>query len=51
MKDFDIVVRIGAIGLNEDEVIDQYRDVLSFIQENVPLDNFSIDIIEQGEFL
>lgn len=51
MKDFDIVIKIGAIGINEDEAIDQYSDILFFIQENLPLKNYSIDVIEKGEYI
>ena len=49
MKDYDIVIRIGGIGMNEEEVLDQYNDILFFIQDNLPLENYSIDVIEQGE--
>lgn len=51
MKDFDIIIKIGAVGLNEDEILDQYKDILFFIQDNLPLENFSIDIIEKGEYI
>lgn len=50
MKDYDIIIKIGAVGLNEDEVLDQYNEILFFIQDNLPLDNFTINIIEKGEY-
>lgn len=51
MKDFDIVIKIGSTGINEDEAIDKYKEILFFIQDNLPLENFSIDIIERGEYV
>lgn len=51
MKDYDIVIRIGANGINEDDVIDQYRDILFFVQDNLPLENYSISVLEVGEYM
>lgn len=50
MNDYDIIVKIGASGLSEDEVLDQYKDILFFIQDNIPLDNYSINIVKRGEY-
>ena len=51
MKDFDIVVKIGVSALNEDLALDQYSDILFFIQDNLDFDNYSIEVIERGEYL
>ena len=51
MKDFDIVIRIGVSAMNEDMALDQYSDILFFIQDNLDLENYNIEVIERGEYL
>lgn len=51
MNDYDIVIRIGASGLNDEEVLDQYSHILFFIHDNLPLDNYSITVVERGEYV
>ena len=51
MKDFNIIIKIGAFGLNEDEALEQYSDVLFFIQKNLPMENYEIIVEEVGEYM
>lgn len=51
MNDYDIIIRIGASGLNEDEVLDQYSDILFFIQDNLTMDNYHINVVKRGEWV
>lgn len=51
MDDYDIIIKIGASGLNEDEVLDQYSHILFFIQDNLPMDNYSINVVKRGEWV
>ena len=51
IKDYDIIVRIGSIGINEDEALDNVTDVLKLIRRELPLENYSIDVEEVGEYL
>lgn len=51
MKDYDIIVTMGVLAINEDEALDQLSEVLFFIQENLSMDNYSIDVFERGEYL
>lgn len=50
INDYDIIIRIGAIGMNEDEAIDQYSEILSYIRDNLPLCNYSVDVVKRGEY-
>ena len=51
MKDYDIIITIGATGIDEDEVLDKYRDILFFIQDNLELDNYRVSVEEVGEYM
>lgn len=51
MKDYDIIVTMGVLAINEDEALDQLSEVLFFIQDNLSMDNYSIDVFERGEYL
>ena len=51
MDDYDIIIRIGASGLNEDEVLDQYSHILFFIQDSLPMDNYNINVVKRGEWV
>lgn len=49
MKDYNIIITIGALGECEDDALTQYSDLLFFIKDNLPNENFTIDIVEVGE--
>lgn len=51
MKDYNIIIKIGTNGLNEDDVLDKNRDILFFIQDNVSMENYEINIEEVGEYM
>ena len=51
VKDYDIIITIGATGIDEDEVLDKYRDILFFIQDNLELDNYRVSVEEVGEYM
>lgn len=51
MKDYNIIITIGAIGEDSDKVLDEYSHILFFIKENLSSDNFDISVEEVGEYL
>ena len=51
MNDYEVVVRIGTMALSEDEALDEVADILFFIQDNLPLDNYKITVEKKGEYL
>lgn len=51
MNDYNIIIKIGAFGMNEDEALDQYSHVLFFIQENLPMENYMIEVEKVGEYI
>lgn len=50
MKDFNLIITIGVISENKDNVITDYSDLLFFIKDNLPNDNFTIEVEEVGEY-
>lgn len=51
MKAFDIKITIGTIADNEDIAMDSISDILYFIQKELPMDNYKIEVQEVGEYL
>ena len=51
MKAFDINITIGTIADNEDMAMDSVSEILYYIQKELPMDNYKIEIKEVGEYL
>lgn len=48
---YDIVIKIGVVDEDEDKALSQYDHILSFIEENLPYGNYTIEIVEVGEYM
>ena len=51
MKDYDVIVKMGTPALSEDEALDRFDWILKFIQEELPLEDYSIEVVEVGEWV
>ena len=51
MKDYDIVITIGASGFNEDMAMDNVNHVLRYVQTHLSNQEYKIEICERGEYL
>ena len=51
MKDFDIIIKLGVIALDENDAENQIDYILSELQSLIEYDNYKIEIKKVGEYL
>ena len=51
MKDFDVIIRIGVIALDESDAENQIDYILSELESLIQYDNYKMEIKEVGEYL
>lgn len=51
MKDFDVIIRIGVIALDESDAENQIDYILSELESLIQYDNYQMEIKEVGEYL
>lgn len=51
MNDYDIIITIGTQGQNEDAAMDSVGYILAYVHENLPWDNYKIEIKEVGKYV
>lgn len=51
MKDYDIIVKMSTPAFNEDDALDRLDWILNFIQKELSLDDYSIEVVEVGEWV
>lgn len=44
LNKYEVIIKLKARGMNEEEALNEYLDVLFFIQKNVLLKNYSINV-------